>query len=205
MPRFSDEVQDRVNAKHAATAMAFNEAQALMGVPPEARIVMPLHMDTGVFHFSKSKFLNPFQCKILRDSRKMDLPVNPSKLKLGKKFSSVPDMWEDYSLSYFLGCDEELRSFNSTYVGNPQGWQWSKDRHMTVIVWLSDAPEILEFPYIKATPESEPLRIAPKEGTALAIPSHPMYAYKEIPHEGGVPYLIMHGTFKDAVKPPTRH
>jgi len=204
MPRFTESVQAKVDAAHSDVALAMEEAQALFGVQPDARIAMPLKAESEIFFYTKSRLLSPTQCeKILKGHTDYTLDLRPLIPKIEKVFSFSPQRWESVRLSQTDPEQEQVNSYNCMYVGAPQGWLWNKDRHLSAIVWLEDSEEdVLLFPYLKITKDSEPKRIKARAGKLLVFPSNPLYAFKAL---GSVKFLETHATRDGIQKPPATH
>lgn len=101
--------------------------------------------------------------------------------------------------------DNELQCFNSYLEDSDKmpKWKWTTDRHLSAILWLSDGPDFLEFPFLIAPPDDlEPKTLKPEAGTLVIFPSHPMYAFKYL-EAGPVHYLEYHASVKGAKRPFT--
>jgi len=200
MPRFTEEVQNRVDAEHADAAIAMESAQALFGVPPEARLAMPMQLDSGKLFFKKSKFLTQYECSaFLNGGGDYNLRLHKFREKIERCFGFDPAIWEWTNLKTSTP-NSEVACYNCAHTTKPAGWHWNRDRQISVIVWLENSDDILEFPYLKPTAESEPPVIQAKKGQMLVFPSNPLYAFKVIGNKE-VKFLECHATRTEIEKP----
>jgi len=209
MPRFGEETQEKVDQKHANTAIALESSQALLKVPEAARLAMPQKgffwtrkgfLDKGPYKAILRGFVPQFNSDVLR--------------RLGKKsqkyFGINPNIWTVFKdqwgscVQHNQNHDQnlELQSFNSSLTLDPMEWHWDKDRQISGFIWLDDSyTDVLEFPYLAVPPEEAP-RLKAIAKSIVIFPSHPMYAFKFLPTEDTTHYLEIHGTIKGCEQPP---
>ena len=186
MPRFTEEVQAKVDARHADTELAYEEAQALLKVPAEARLAMP----DKRFFIEKKNFVDKGPAGAILDGRVEFVNTAPL-ISLGKKIQKVfgikPKHWRYSDLQ--LTKKSDLQSFNCALTTDPIEWHWNETSlQISAILWLESGDEnILEFPYLPDVP-----KIKPVARKIIIFPSHPMYAFKFLDGPK-VHYLEAHG------------
>jgi hypothetical protein len=204
LPRFTEEVQKRVDHKHSRNVGDFREVKALLEVPHGARIAMPL--DSEHFFFQRSRLLNGRRIQAIQDLHQEKKPIHlalPSdfRKKITKAFAFYPEIWEAATVHTTNDFTyDHPHCFNSRFQADPMLWIWDKDRQVSLIAWLASTEEpVLEFPHLKDS-DGEPYRMIAKEGTAFVFPSHPMYAFTVL--QPAIPFLLTHATHPDISRPP---
>lgn len=186
MPRFTEEVQAKVDARHADTELAYEEAQALLKVPAEARLAMP---DSRLF-IEKKNFVDKGPAGAILDGR-VEFGNTAPLISLGKKIQKIfgikPKHWKYSALQ--LTKKSGLQSFNCSLTTDPIEWHWNETSlQISAILWLESGDQnILEFPYLPEVPKIK--AVARK---IIIFPSHPMYAFKFLDGPR-VHYLEAHG------------
>ena len=204
MPRFTKEVQKKVDDRHNKNVGDIRQVKALLEVPHGARIAMPA--DPDHFFYEKSRLLNSHRVEALRKlqeaKRAIYLPLSSEfRKKIAKAFVFYPEKWEEARIHTTDDFTyDHPHCFNSRFQADPLLWVWDKDRQVSLIVWLANTQEpVLEFPSLTDS-EGEPYRMIAKEGTAFVFPSHPMYAFTVL--QPAIPFLLTHATHPDISRPP---
>jgi len=184
-----------------------------MTVPPEARLAMPPNADK--FFLVKKKFLNAERARRILLASYDGVNVIPDitmmNVKVKKMFGVKVLNWGSSSLRQCGGPEgrEDLLCYNSYLKdeGKMPKWQWCYDRQVSAIIWLTDHPDFLEFPYLITPPDDlEPKVLKPEVGTLVIFPSHPMYAFRYLPYKAGYLtnkplFLEYHASVQGAQKP----
>ena len=204
LPRFTEEVQKRVDEKHSKNVGDFREVKALLEVPHGARIAMPL--DSEHYFYQKSRFLNEHRIRAIQNLDQKKSPVHlpiASELrkKITKAFAFYPEIWEAATVHTTDDFTyDHPHCFNSRFQTDPLLWVWDKDRQISLIAWLETTEEpVLEFPNLKDS-DGEPYRMMAKEGMAFVFPSHPMYAFTVL--QPAISFLLTHATHPKISRPP---
>ena len=213
MPRFPEKVQEKVDEKHKASELAFKQTNALMTVPPDARLAMP--PNPNKFFLVKKGFLNSTRVQRISNAYRDGVNVIPDltmmNAKVKKMFGVKITHWgtPSYRRIGWSEGREGLLAYNSYLKDEDKmpKWQWCYDRQVSAILWLSNYPDFLEFPYLVTPPaDIEAKVLKPEAGTLVIFPSHPMYAFRYLPHKKTflsekVQFLEYHASVQGAKRP----
>lgn len=76
------------------------------------------------------------------------------------------------------------------FNGKNYAYRNTPERSMTLLIYLNDDYEGGEIEFVNIQKDGRPLKIKPKAGTAVAFPSHELYAHRVLPTTSGTRYVV---------------